>query len=129
MSTGLLGLNKQNKLLKTKDFHNVRKTGRSWSDQTLVLVVSKRDLSLLEDNSRVGFIVSNKIGNAVVRNKCKRRLRELVSKIEILNGFDLVLIARKSIVSSRYDEIQASVLSLLSRAKLIKSTTINVDSY
>tara|TARA_Y100000996_G_scaffold323056_1_gene259112 strand:- start:4141 stop:4509 length:369 start_codon:yes stop_codon:yes gene_type:complete len=122
-----LGLNKQNKLLKTKDFHNVRKTGQSWSDHNLVLVVSKHELFLAEDNTRIGFIVSNKIGNAVVRNKCKRRLRELISKIEIVNGFDLVFIARKSIVSSRYDEIQASVISLLKRAKLIKSTAINVD--
>ena len=120
-------MNKQNKLLKTKDFHNVRKTGQSWSDHNLVLVASKHELFLAEDNTRIGFIVSNKIGNAVVRNKCKRRLRELISKIEIVNGFDLVFIARKSIVSSRYDEIQASVISLLKRAKLIKSTAINVD--
>ena len=120
-------MNKQKKLLKTTDFNDVRKRGRSWSDRNLILVVAKRESFNSNEHTRIGFIASKKIGNAVVRNKCKRRLRELISKIEIVNGFDLVFIARKSIVSSRYDEIQASVISLLKRAKLIKSTAINVD--
>jgi len=48
--------------------------------------------------ARVGLTVSNKVGNSVVRNKIRRRLRELYRKRQLMmpKGIDLVLIARTS---------------------------------
>lgn len=48
--------------------------------------------------TRVGFTVSTKVGNAVVRNRIRRRLRELFRKRrdEFPKGLDMVIIARQS---------------------------------
>ena len=78
-----------------------------------VLLVRQRD----DDNSlvRVGFTVTKKIGNAVVRNRMKRRFRALVRDIFPLHavlGADHVLIGRSSGVERDY----ASLASELKRA-------------
>jgi ribonuclease P protein component len=48
--------------------------------------------------TRVGFTVSTKVGNAVVRNRIRRRLRELFRKRrqDFPKGLDMVLVARQS---------------------------------
>jgi ribonuclease P protein component len=69
--------------------------------------------------SRFGFVVSKRIGNAVVRNKCKRHMKEAIRKLEIENGYDLVFIARSPIKGKNFQEISKSMKQLLLRSKLI----------
>lgn len=57
---------------------------------------------------RVGFTASKKVGNAVMRNRAKRRLRAAVNELfprYALAGKDYVLIARKNCLVSRYADI------------------------
>ena len=62
-------------------------------------------------HTRLGLVVSKKIGNAVVRNKIKRRLREVfrdvINKKCLLNheGFDVVVIARNRAKKSTYTQL------------------------
>ena len=57
--------------------------------------------------SRVGLSVSRKIGKAVKRNWVKRRLREAVKSVLVMdnNHYDVVLLARKPIIHSKYKDI------------------------
>jgi len=58
---------------------------------------------------RVGFTASRRVGNAVVRNRCKRRLRELARQLLPLYGresCDFVFIAKKSLFSAKWAELQ-----------------------
>lgn len=51
---------------------------------------------------RVGLTVSKNIGNAVARNRVKRRLRHTVRDVQLQPAMDYVIIARKSIVDASY---------------------------
>ena len=65
---------------------------------------------------RVGFTVTVKIGNAVVRNRIKRRLREVVRRvfpIKSKSGFDYVLIARRAALRSDFNIMQSELLTAL----------------
>ena len=74
------------------DFQRVRAMRRSWSHPLLVLYVAPNDNLA----TRLGISVGKRVGNAVVRNQVKRRVREAVRHRygDLLPGFDLVFIAR-----------------------------------
>ena len=112
-------MQKNFRLTKSSDFADVRKYGKAWSNSELTLITKSTDLDL-KVNSRFGFVVSKKIGNAVVRNRCKRHMREAINQFVINKGYDLVFIAKPSISNKNFKEIVDSMKSLLSRAKMIK---------
>jgi len=70
---------------------------------------------------RVGFIVSRHIGGAVVRNRVRRGLREIVRRHQhdFRNGFWIVLVARRDAVSASYHELEHELLRLARRASIL----------
>ena len=82
----------------------------------IVLKMAPNELS----SNRFGIAVSKRIGNAVIRNKTKRRLKEIVRTLQIKQGWDVVLIARPQIRSSEFKSIEESVRDILSKAKLLE---------
>ena len=63
-------------------------------------------------------MVSRRIGNAVVRNKVKRRLREAVRLTPVKAGWDAVFIARRGTERAGYPELKQAAGNLLRRAHL-----------
>lgn len=72
--------------------------------------------------TRIGLTVSRKVGNAVIRNRVKRRLREIFrrNKSAFPKGTDLVIIARQNAAEATWEELQKEVLAL---AASINTTT------
>ncbi len=108
-------MERRHRLTRSADFDRVRKQGRSWAQPLFVLSASRNGL----DRSRFGFVVSRRVGGAVVRNRVKRQLREVVRQHlqEIPPGWDLVLVARAPVVEAEFSEIQEAFAEALRRAR------------
>ena len=111
-------MQKQHRLRKTRDFAAARREGKSWSDRLLVLIARRTD----GEHTRFGFSVSKRVGNAVVRNRVKRRLRE-AARVGIMPrmepGWDFVVIARKDASDADYRRLNRSMTRLFRRSKLL----------
>ena len=70
--------------------------------------------------SRFGFTVSKRLGNAVERNRIRRRLKEAVASAEVKCGWDIVLVARNRARHADYHKLEGSLSRLLLRAKLVE---------
>ena len=104
-------------LTKRQDFI-LASRGLKHSRKTMIVQINKNDLSII----RVGFTCSKKIGNAVVRNRAKRRLRAIARQV-LPNlgrvGFDYVLIGRYgSTVSSEFKTLKNDFISALEALNL-----------
>jgi ribonuclease P protein component len=107
----------QHRLSATADFEAARKRGRSWGNALLVLHVVR----VPEGPTRCGFSVSRRVGNAVARNRVRRRLREIVRcrLTAVAPGWHLVLTARPATVAAPYRALLQSVDELFRRAGLL----------
>jgi ribonuclease P protein component len=102
-------------LKKNSQFSLVYDEGKSWAGKEVVL----KALSNGSSSSKFGFVVSRRVGKAVVRNRVKRRLREITRQTPVQPGWDVILIARVPAAETEYRSLEKSVRKLLLRAGLI----------
>jgi ribonuclease P protein component len=109
-------MNRRHRLAHSEDFARVRRQGRSWSHVLLVLLAARNGLAY----TRFGFVVSKRVGMAVVRNRVRRLMREAARARldQIASGWDIVLIARSPIVQADLNRIGEALDSLLQKAGL-----------
>ncbi|MEE8354085.1 MAG: ribonuclease P protein component [Dehalococcoidales bacterium] len=108
-------------LTRSQQYAQVQAMGRSWSCELLVMRALPNDLA----RSRLGFSVSKKVGKAVVRNKVKRRLREILRPVPLRPGRDIVFIARPAAATADFTTLRDAALELLSRAHLIETARLS----
>ncbi|NMA96086.1 MAG: ribonuclease P protein component, partial [Clostridiales bacterium] len=98
------------RLKRNTDFRRVYRQGKTLSDKNLVLIYRKTGMI----DSRIGFSVSKKFGNAVKRNKVKRQLRSICSKLlfEIRQGYDMIFVVRVESRNADFEELSESVYKL-----------------
>ena len=97
-------MKRQSRLLRSADFDRTLRSGRRAASDYLALFVSDNELG----RPRVGLAVSRKLGNAVVRNRIKRRLRELVRPLleRAAGGRDVVIVARSRAVDAEFARLR-----------------------
>ena len=118
MPKGPLSFSKAKRLNSTAEFTRVREEGRVFRGPLLTIgVVDDAETAAF----RVGFITSRKIGGAVVRNRVRRRLREIVRRHqrELTNGIAIVVIARPAAARSSYGALEDEWLRLAKRASIL----------
>ena len=106
------------RLKRSREFKRVRLEGRTVRGGHLVLgVLPVED----EKKFRIGFVTSRRVGGATVRNRVRRRLREIVRRHqhEVRAGVWMVLVARPAAAGARSSALEAEWLKLAQRAGLI----------
>lgn len=89
------------------------------ADSFLVLYARRNRSS----QNRLGITVSKKLGHAVVRNRTRRRLREVyrLHEEQFSPGWDLVVVARARAVNAPFSKLTASFLSLAAKAGVLSA--------
>lgn len=103
-------------LKENRQFRLLYAKGKSAVSGTLVLYCRKNRVG----KSRLGITVGGKLGCAVVRNRVRRRLREIyrTNEDKLVPGYDIVVVARGRAVSARYGALEQNFLSLAGRLGL-----------
>ena len=111
-------MNRTYRLRKNRDYQRVYRRGKSVGSHLMALVYVRAPGGL-----KIGFSASKKIGNAVTRNRARRRMRECVRvRIpRIKSGWHMVFIARRSIADAPFSGIEKCVDKLLTQANLWRS--------
>jgi ribonuclease P protein component len=109
-------------ITRPEEYALVYEKGKSWVCDLLVMRALPNELTL----SRYGISVSKRVGNAVVRNRVKRRLREVLRAVPLRPGWDIVFIARPVVASTDYASLKQATEGLLTRAHLVETAFLTV---
>jgi len=107
------------RLKRRAEFLRVAAKGRKFATPGLVLQVLPRTDTA---PARLGFTVTRKVGNAVIRNRARRRLKEaarLLLKDHRLSGLDLVLIGREATRTRDFRALRADLEQALAKARVL----------
>ena len=83
-------------------------------------------LEKAQDHFRVGISVSKKLGNAVVRNQIKRRIRHILIECgDTIQSLDFVVIARKGVEELSYQEMKRNLIHVLKLSSIYQEGSLS----
>ena len=105
-------------LKNTNQFKIVYNNGKSYVNRDLVMYLRKND----SDTNRLGISVSKKVGNSVVRHRITRLIRESyrLNEAKLLQGYDIVVVARANAKGKNYFEICRAFLHLAKLHRIVE---------
>ena len=115
---GLFSFPKTRRLTHRLEYDRVKRNGITQRGKLLMLNAMPMETS---GPWRAGFVTSGRLGGAVVRNRVRRRLREIVRRHqhELREGFWLVLVARREAAKASYRMLEDEWLRLARRASIL----------
>lgn len=114
-------LQKNYRLAKRKDFNKVYRFGQSAANRQFVVYYKiQPDV----DHFKLGISVSKKIGNAVVRNRMKRQIKEIVRHLShrIKHQIQMIVIVRKPAVEMDYQALEKSMIHIMKKVQILTNT-------
>ena len=109
-------MKKINILKKNNDFNRIIMNYKPLKYKCYIIYVEKTD----SDIYHFGFSVGKKIGNAVVRNKYKRRLKSIIDKKIYQKGFNCIIIVNKGVLDLSFSQMENYLFEALTKLKIIK---------
>ena len=110
-----LKLLRKNRLRKRSVFRKVYEDGRFVANP----MMSFHFFLNIDNSRRIGFAAGKKLGSAVVRNRCKRRLRECyrLYQDKVPAGVDCIVVARRAMVNANWETIVRAFLDIVRRSQ------------
>lgn len=117
MKSRRLKFSRAQRLTKPAEFHRLKSEGTSFRGSTITLAV----LATGQGPARAGFITSRRVGSAVLRNRVRRRLREIFRRHQhqIAAGTWIVTIASARATDVDYGRLEDDWLRLARRASIL----------
>ena len=109
---------RSSRLRRASEFGLVKAGAKSWAGHLLVLAVLQSGENV---PARIGIITSRRVGEAVVRNRVRRQLRELFRKNQhrFCKGVWIVAVARGSSATASFADLERDWLRLIGRASIL----------
>lgn len=106
------------RLRSNMEFKKVYNNGKNYWNRNLVLFLRKNDLGY----TRVGYTITKKVGNSVVRNKIRRQMKEIyrLNFHLIKDGYDLIFIPKKNTVDIPFKEFENAMIHIMKISKILK---------
>lgn len=118
------------RLKRRREFLRAAKSGRKWVAPGLIVQARQRDggetsADGSDGSVRVGFTVTKKVGNAVIRNRVRRRLKAVAAEIlpeQAAHGQDLVIIGRMAAITRPYQALKKDLETAVGKLARAKDT-------
>ncbi len=112
---GRRNLPREWRLVRRSEYEAVYREGRRRSNATFLIFLRANGLP----RDRFGMSVKKALGNAVVRNRIRRRIREILRlhREEIAPGWDIAIHPSRSVATMKFTKLEAELLGLLPRQK------------
>ena len=116
-----MGIRQAQRLRQRREIAAVNRRGRAQRSELVTVRALRTNLPI----ARFGFAVGGSVGNAVVRNRVRRRLREIVASLGVAQGWDLMLSARPGAAGVEFKELRKAVEDVLRRAGVLERRVTN----
>jgi ribonuclease P protein component len=109
---------REKKLRKTKEYATVYRRGEKIYGKYVLLFFMPNQ----QEISRFGVVTTKKVGNAVIRNKWRRRIKEIVREYgdDLQSGYDIIVLARPRIKESEFSSVKKDITRVLRKARLLR---------
>ena len=111
-------MKKTYRVKKNEEIGNILKGQKKQGNKNYIIYIKENSEA---KHFRLAMSVSKKVGNAVVRNRGKRLIKQVFAenKNEIL-AYDIFVIAKNNSINLTYEEVQKEICNLLKRLKVMK---------
>ena len=110
-------MKKEYRIKKSSEIEMIVKSRQSKANKYFVIYKNENRVNT---HFRFAVSVSKKFGNAVKRNKIKRQVREIISKFDIIDVFDVFIVVRLSSKEISFSEINNAITSLIRKLNILR---------
>ena len=109
-------MKKINILKSTEDFERIINSNKAFKYMDYIFYLERKDPSVYN----FGISVGKKIGNAVTRNKYKRRIKNIIDEKSYQNNFNCIIIVGKGILNSSFEQMRVNLFKAFEILDIVK---------